>query len=238
MDLRDAGYYGGIEAPQLRSQTSGGLFRWGKSEDPWTFAFAESSRFPGPTSYAYQVERIKFDAILLENTKRNGVDVLEQHRVQDVIFHDGRVWGVKLVDKAGAEKIVQSKYVIDASGHGSNIARHAGERIFSKFFRNIAVFGYFNNGARLPSPNSGNIFCAAFAKGWFWYIPLSDTLTSVGAVIGEEYSSLLHAGHEAALRDLVAGCDPIRNLLQNATRCTDPPLRRNPRAQGLFLFPL
>ena len=35
----------------------GGMFRWGSSAEPWTFAFAASDRMAGPTSYAYQVER-------------------------------------------------------------------------------------------------------------------------------------------------------------------------------------
>ncbi|MBZ5524846.1 MAG: tryptophan 7-halogenase [Acidobacteriia bacterium] len=201
----------------------GGTFRWGKSKEPWSFEFAGSSRFQGPMSYAYQVERIKFDAILLNNAKRKGVEVLEQHRVADLIVDDDRVAGVKLMDNAGTEKLVRSKYVIDASGHTSTIARHAGERIFSKFFRNIAVFGYFRNAGRLPAPNSGNIFCAAFDKGWFWYIPLSDTLTSVGAVIGQEFSSLLHQGYEPALLQLIGSCEPIRKLLSGATRCSDAP---------------
>jgi halogenation protein CepH len=201
----------------------GGTFRWGKSKEPWSFTFADSSRFQGSASYAYQVERTKFDAILLNNARRKGVDVLEQHRVADLIVDNGRVSGVRLVDNAGAEKVVRSKYVVDASGHASTIARHVGERIFSKCFRNIAVFGYFRNAGRLPAPNSGNIFTAAFDKGWFWYIPLSDTLTSVGAVIGQEYSSLLHQGFEPALHQLVESCEPIQKLLAGATRCSDAP---------------
>jgi FAD-dependent halogenase len=211
----------------LKSQNfvlkTGGTFRWGKNKDPWTFAFAGSSRFHGPTSYAYQVERIKFDAILLNNAKKKGVEVLEQHRVEDVIMEGDRVSGVRLVDTARNEMLVRSSYVIDASGHSSPVARHAGQRVFSKFFRNIAVFGYFRNGKRLPGPNSGNIFCAAFDQGWFWYIPLSATLTSVGAVIGQEYSSLLHQGHEAAFHELITSCEPIRTLLSGATRCTEAP---------------
>jgi halogenation protein CepH len=201
----------------------GGTFRWGKSKEPWSFTFADSSRFGGSASYAYQVERTKFDAILLNNARRKGVDVLEQHRVADLIVDNGRVSGVKLVDNAGAERVVKSKYVVDASGHNSTISRHAGERIFSKCFRNIAVFGYFLNAGRLPAPNSGNIFTAAFDKGWFWYIPLSDTLTSVGAVIGQEYSSLLHQGLEPALHQLIESCEPIRKLLAGATQCSDAP---------------
>src|SRR5260221_385454 len=48
----------------------GGTFRWGRNKDLWTFAFSESEKFQGPTSYAYQVERLKFDSILLNNARR------------------------------------------------------------------------------------------------------------------------------------------------------------------------
>ena len=201
----------------------GGTFRWGKNTEPWTFAFAGSSRFHGPTSYAYQVERIKFDSILLNNARRKGVEVLEQHRAEELIIENGRVSGLKLAGQEGTERLVRSKYVVDASGHTSTIARHAGQRVVSKFFRNIAVFSYFENGGRLPAPNSGNIFCAAFDKGWFWYIPLSDALTSVGAVIGQEHSSLLHQGYEPALLELIQSCGPIHRLLSGATRCSTAP---------------
>jgi halogenation protein CepH len=201
----------------------GGTFRWGKSRAPWTFTFAESSRFQGPTSHAYQVERIKFDKILLDNAIRKGVEVWEQHRVQDLLFDNDRVSGIRLFNNAGEEIVVGSTYVVDASGHTSTIARHAGKRIFSKFFRNLALFGYFKNAGRLPAPNSGNIFCAAFEKGWFWYIPLSDMLTSVGAIIGQEYSSLLQKGHERAFSELVSNCGPIKDLLSNASPCKDAP---------------
>jgi hypothetical protein len=63
----------------------------------------------------------------------------------------------------------------------------------------VRLFGYYEGGQRLPYPNDGNIFCAAFSKGWFWYIPLSPTLTSVGAVIGKDHASALRQGHEAAM---------------------------------------
>jgi len=201
----------------------GGTFRWGKSPEPWTFAFAESSRFPGPTSYAYQVERIKFDLVLLNNAKRKGVEVREEHRAAEVICDGERVSGLRVVDNLGRASLVRTKYVVDASGHSSTIACHAGQRLFSNFFRNLAVFSYFENGKRLPAPSTGNIFCAAFDKGWFWYIPLSDTLTSVGAVIGREYGSMLQRGHSVALDELITSCEPIRALLANATRCSHPP---------------
>jgi halogenation protein CepH len=201
----------------------GGTFIWGKKKEPWTFAFAESPDFQGPTSYAYQVERIKFDAILLNNARRKGVEILEQHRAQELLLDDGRIAGVKLRDNTGKEKEIRTSYVVDASGHTSVFYRNAGERVYSTSFRNIAIFGYFRNGKRLQAPNAGNIFSVAFEKGWFWYIPLSETLTSVGAVIGQEYSHLLRQDHDALLGELISACPPIRALLSEATLCSDSP---------------
>jgi hypothetical protein len=43
------------------------------------------------------------------------------------------------------------------------------------------LFVYVEGGKRLPAPNQDNILTAEFDSCWFWYIPLSDTLTSVGA---------------------------------------------------------
>lgn len=50
----------------------GGTFRWGSNPEPWTFAFAISPKLAGPTSFAYQVERMKFDKILIDNARRKG----------------------------------------------------------------------------------------------------------------------------------------------------------------------
>src|SRR5690348_6690939 len=43
----------------------GGTQRWGANPEPWTFSFSVSPKMSGQTSYAYQVERRKFDKILL-----------------------------------------------------------------------------------------------------------------------------------------------------------------------------
>lgn len=199
----------------------GGTFRWGKKPEPWTFTFSESSAIRSPTSFAYQVERMKFDSILLNNARRKGVEVREKNNVSGLIMEDGRVAGIVCETDTGERRSIGCKYVVDASGHSSSIARHAGERIYSQFFKNVAVFGYYLGGKRLPPPKDGNIFCAAFDKGWFWYIPLSRTLTSVGAVIGQEHAQVLHQGPPNALSELIQACAPIRDLLQNATRVTD-----------------
>jgi halogenation protein CepH len=200
----------------------GGTFRWGVNPEPWTFAFSVSPKMTGETSFAYQVERSKFDKILLDNARRVGVDVREECAVTEVIADDGRVRGVSYVDADGNPGRINAKYVVDASGNKSRLYQNVGgSRKYSEFFRNVVLFGYFEGGKRLPPPNSGNIVSAAFDSGWFWYIPLSATLTSVGAVVRREMASKIQGDPEKALLSLIAECPIIDNLLRDAKRVTE-----------------
>ena len=199
----------------------GGTFRWGSAPDPWTFSFSVSPRMAGPSSFAYQVERSKFDQILLDHARRLGVDVREGTAVNQVLDDDERVRGVRYTGENGQQGEILSKYVVDASGNGSQIHRSAGGvRKYSEFFRSLALFGYFTGGKRLPEPNSGNIFSVAFPSGWFWYIPLSPELTSVGAVVRRELAQKIQGDPETALRALIDECPQIKDFLANADRVT------------------
>jgi FAD-dependent halogenase len=200
----------------------GGTQRWGANPEPWTFAFSVSPKITGETSYAYQVERSKFDKILLDNARRAGVDVREEHTVTGTISDGDRICGVTYRDTAGNEGEIRAKYVVDASGNKSRIYQQVGgTRKYSEFFRSLALFGYFGNGKRLPPPNSGNILSCAFDSGWFWYIPLSPTLTSVGAVVRQELASRVQGDPEEALHALIAECPMISDYLQDAKRVTE-----------------
>ena len=202
----------------------GGTFRWGANPEPWTFSFALSPRMAGPTSFAYQVERTRFDQILLDNARRLGVDVRERHAATDVLRSDGRVAGVRYQDADGREGQSRSRFVIDASGHQSRLHTSVGGvREYSPFFQNLALFGYFEGGHRLPEPNSGNILCVAFPSGWFWYIPLSPTLTSVGAVVRRELAAKVQGDPEQAFAALIDECPLIKEYLAGARRSDRPP---------------
>jgi len=200
----------------------GGTFRWGARPEPWTFSFSISPTLAAPTSFAYQVERAKFDHILLNNAKRVGVDVREGCTVNDVLDESDRVCGVCYTDPEGGQHDVRATYVVDASGNKSRLHQAVGGvRKYSEFFRSLALFGYFEGGKRLPEPNSGNILSVAFGSGWFWYIPLSETLTSVGAVVRREDAKKIQGDPEQALKALIAECPLISDHLSAATRVTE-----------------
>lgn len=203
---------------------SGGTFRWGSDPDPWTFYFSVWPGFAGESASAYNVERMKFDQILLDNARDNGVQVREACLVTSVIEEGDRVRGVRYVDADGVEHTATARFVVDASGNRSRTYRNVGgERQYSDFFRNVALYGYFEGGKRLPEPNSGNILCAAFDDGWFWYIPLTQTLTSVGAVVHSESAEKIQGDPELALNQLIEACPLMAEYLADAKRVTSGP---------------
>jgi FAD-dependent halogenase len=200
----------------------GGTQRWGANPEPWTFSFSVSPKMTGQTSYAYQVERSKFDKILLDHARAKGADVREECTVTGIVSDADRVRGVSYTDVEGKAGQILAQYVVDASGNKSRTYKEVGgNRKYSEFFRSLALFGYFEGGKRLPPPNSGNILSAAFDSGWFWYIPLSKTLTSVGAVVRREMASKIQGDPEEALRALIAECPIISDYLNDAKRVTE-----------------
>jgi FAD-dependent halogenase len=196
----------------------GGTFRWGTSPEPWTFTFGPTTGQRGSSAFAYQVQRARFDTMLLQNARRKGVDVRERHAVREVLLDDDRVRGVAFTNPEGQRHTAEARFVVDASGHQTLISRNVGERVYSRFFQNLALFGYFEGGKRLPPPSDGNILVATCPEGWFWYIPLSPTLTSVGAVVAREHADKLKGDLDVALQRFIDGCPLIKEYLANATR--------------------
>jgi FAD-dependent halogenase len=200
----------------------GGTQRWGANPEPWTFSFSVSPKMTGQTSFAYQVERSKFDKILLDHARSKGADVREECSATGVINGEDRIRGVTYVDAAGQAGEIRAKYVVDASGNRSRLYKEVGgTRQYSEFFRSIALISYFEGGKRLPPPNSGNVLSVAFDSGWFWYIPLTKTLTSVGAVVRRELASKIQGDPEEALLALIAECPMISDHLRDAKRVTE-----------------
>ena len=80
----------------------GATMLWGRDKTPWSWHFKETNQtYP----HSYQVWRPQFDQILLENSRANGVDVREGHRVHEIIFGDDKAVGVIYQDVAGQQRV-------------------------------------------------------------------------------------------------------------------------------------
>ncbi|MFN8544690.1 MAG: NAD(P)/FAD-dependent oxidoreductase [Candidatus Binatia bacterium] len=192
----------------------GGTFQWGRQREPWSFWFRED---PGGRPYAFQVVRSEFDQLLLDNARAHGADVREEHAVT-AIDTDGPTPVVHARGRDGAELRLTPRFVVDASGQAALIGRSRQLRRFNEFFKNLAVFGYFRGAERLPGELANHILSAAFADGWFWYIPLHDDTMSVGAVVdAKRWAKATAADPEHTYRGFIARCPAIADRLRAAT---------------------
>jgi flavin-dependent dehydrogenase len=191
----------------------GGTFIWGAQAAPWSFYFRDD---PGGRPHAFHVLRAQFDHILLQHAAALGAEVREAHRVEQVAY-DGGLNRVVAHAPDGATVEASAPWVIDASGQQALLGRRDQLRQFDPFFKNLAVFGYFADAEPLSGDCAGNILSAAFSDGWFWFIPLHDGTTSVGAVIDAKRFAGEAAGDAAALyARLVEACAPIRQRTRGA----------------------
>ncbi|HSD10212.1 MAG TPA: tryptophan 7-halogenase [Candidatus Binatia bacterium] len=189
----------------------GGTFLWGSNREPWTFWFRED---PGGYAHAYHVLRAEFDAILLGHSRRQGADVLEEMTVESIEGDGPFRVGARAAD--GAPAAVGARFVIDASGQQAFLGRREGLREYNPFLKNLALWSYFADAARLEGDCRDNILSAAHSEGWCWYIPLHDGTISVGAVVDAPRwkERVRPETLQETYRSLLERCRPVAEMLR------------------------
>ena len=118
-------------------EQAGFLRKWGATmvrgsdKTPWSWYFREVNR---RHPHSYQVLRAGFDKLLLENSRANGVDVREGHQVLEVLFEHGRASGVRYKAGVTDEGLVQSSFVVDATGQSRLLGRKLQLRQWDSYF--------------------------------------------------------------------------------------------------------
>ena len=207
----------------------GATMIWGADREPWSWHFSETN---ASNPHSYQVWRPEFDAILLNNARRAGVDVREGCQATGVMFDDaGAAVAVQCrpADGSGGETELPAGYVVDASGQGGLLSRQLGLRQWDEFFRNLAVYGYYQGGERLPAPDQGNILIESQPAGWLWHIPLRDGWASVGAVVDAETGQrgIRELGTQRFLESQVAAAPRLAEMLASAQFVSGPEVLRD-----------
>lgn len=189
---------------------------WGKERKPWTVYFKDALAVP--YDYGYQVERGPFDKMLLDNAKENGVYVLEGHEVVDLIWKEQQLIGVSYKSRTnGTIKKAEAPWTIDASGQSGFITKRASKQIWDGKLKNMAIWSYWENVYKPEGIDEGNTFLPTFSDGWWWFIPLRDDITSIGAVIDREnYPQVQKKGLKEYYLQAVEKTPELAERLKNA----------------------
>jgi flavin-dependent dehydrogenase len=157
----------------------------GKESQPFFFR----DRDPRESSQTWQVERAEFDKLLFENAAAKGADCYDQTRVQTVLFDGPRAAGVRVAQRGAEGLEIAATVVVDATGQQALIANALQLRQDDPKLRNAAIWGYYRHARRDPGENGGaTIILHTQGKlSWFWFIPLSNEITSIGVVGASDY---------------------------------------------------
>jgi len=141
-----------------------------------------------PSSTTWQVWRSEFDQLLLDKARKEGATVFEETKARALLKEGDQVVGVRVVSKEFGPLELNASIVIDASGRDcfSAVKEKWMER--DPELKKIAIWTYFRAAKRDPGLDEGATTVAYLPnKGWFWYIPLSGDVVSVGIVAEHEY---------------------------------------------------
>jgi len=202
-----------------------GMQKWGAElvspahPQPARLAFTDAWNKSLP--FAYQVRRSRFDEILFRNAARKGALALEGCRVRGVEF--GVDGGARLQVRRddGGEEIWRARFVADASGRDTFLGSRFGAKRRSARHNSAAIYAHFRSARRHEGRRAGDISIFWFEHGWFWFIPLADGVTSVGAVVWPYYLKSRAKPANEFLRDTIALCPKLAERLEDAERVTD-----------------
>ncbi len=168
-------------------------------------------------SRAYNVCRADFDQVMLQHAAENGAEVREETTVKSVAFDaDGAT--LQLAPREGAEATIRASYVLDCSGRNSVIGQQFQLRQTYPDLKKFSVFAHYEN-VQSDGETDGTVVRLIRAEDrWFWMIPVSPTVTSVGVVMEVDSFKQLKLMPEAVLEQSIHGQPVIAEQMRAARR--------------------
>jgi flavin-dependent dehydrogenase len=198
----------------------------GKESSPFIFTRHD----PRECGRTWHVERAKFDQFLLDNAASKGVEVHRGVRVLEVVFEGERAVGVRIASPTSQNGVsnpsstgdfIRAQVVVDGSGQAGLLGARFGLRNPNPKFRKAAVWGHFRGSRRDIIENGVMTVCfrTLSNRSWFWHIPLSNDVVSIGVVGDADYFFRSGAGTpDEIFTAEVADCPAMAKRLEGTEK--------------------
>jgi flavin-dependent dehydrogenase len=171
-------------------------------------------------SYGFEVHRAEFDEVLFRNASANGVDTFEQEQVRQVRFAPDHA-ALESVGVEGAVTQWQCQYVVDATGRDTLLSCKLKTKQPHTKHISAAMSAHYEGTQRYSGEDEGNISIYWFAHGWFWFIPQTHGITSVGAVVWPYYLKQRAVPLNEFFAETLALCPPLAQRMAEARRINE-----------------
>jgi flavin-dependent dehydrogenase len=153
--------------------------------------------------------------MVVDEARAAGGDVREDTAVKRIVrLADGDV----AVETSAGETLT-AKYLVDASGQSTVVARHLGIREPAKdpHLQKVAYFGHFEGVKRLEGRDYGSPTIVMCDEGWFWLIHINERQTSIGLVLDADVSRRTGVPADRMLAWGMARCPLVQARCADAT---------------------
>jgi flavin-dependent dehydrogenase len=149
----------------------------------------------GEVQWAFQMARGKLDQVLLENARKKGVEIREEHLVKRVLFEGDRAVGLEYKDLTSSDPDqvhqVYGKWIIDASGQGAVLNHQFKDNWYPDplLEKKMAVFCHWKGDIEVTNTLDDLNFKLCVhrnRKDWAWYLPIGKDTLSLGVVLSQE----------------------------------------------------
>lgn len=185
--------------------------------------FSFDSTLPQEYHRALQVKRAEFDHILLRNAATSGVEVREGVAVAAVALDDPQRAVVTTADGERHE----ARFVVDASGHTAALGSRIGARREIESLKKVAIFAHYRNVARADGRPAGDTVIVVLKDSWFWMIPVSGQLMSVGLVVDRDHVLNCGLPPQELLEQTIARTPWVAERMTAAERVTQVYTRKD-----------
>ncbi len=185
--LREIGVWDQVERAGFQPKYGAEFHVGNRSALPKHVEFAKG--YVSGLDYTYQVERSRFDLLLLEHARALGCEVRQETKATAVEPLGDAGYQATLTPAASANgektpaETVTASFLLDASGRDTLFAKPIKTApVNPTFAKRVAIYAHFRGVRRNSGKAAGNIVIVRHGDGWFWIIPLSAECTSVGVV--------------------------------------------------------
>lgn len=170
-------------------------------------------------STTWHVERDRFDQMLFENAAEKGAECRDETRVTAIDLHEDGEHRLRIRSANGEDREIQARVVVDGSGQSAMIASRLGLQEFNRRLRKASIWTYFRGAERCEDADRMTtlILHTNDKRAWFWYIPLSNDIVSVGVVGNNDYLLKGRGAPAETFCEELGKCEAVARRIVDAT---------------------
>lgn len=173
----------------------------GKTSSTWCF----KNIIHDESYLSFHVVRADFDKMMLDKARAEGAEIKELAKVETAkLDNPDDIAEVEVIEDGGVKKTYRAKFLIDASGQDTFLAKRFGDKKAYQELDRIAFLTHWKGAKYTQGIDVGLlqiVYLPEHKSGWFGIQPVGKDRISVGLVINRKYlkeqkEKFRKAGHE------------------------------------------